>query len=203
MLEKQIFDLKKRNSEHKVEIDSLSKNICEMKILVADCCKKCEFISRQEEFKNNQSQLNSEFSDDLKSILSQINRVNSILNDHGMENTKIQESITDISKNQWSLSLLLKEFRTMFDFIEIPCELEKIKNEQKNQKTELSGHLNRIDKTMCVPFSEVILSHEKISKQSSEAISISLQSKEIAERIGVEIKILNRKMNEILEKIKS
>lgn len=202
MLERQVSDLQTKSNQYRLELNDLAAQISELKILVAECSKKCELISRFDEFMANQKKTNQTFATDMKTGFDFMSRANSQADKANIEADILKQRV-DIHQDLLSKMMTsVYECHQKFDDQELPNQFVKFKQEFSSYKAAVDLEFKHIDDEMCVPFADVINSYAETHTTSKKAAADSEKAKEIAERLGVEHKVLNRKLNDILEKLK-
>lgn len=117
------------------------------------------------------------------------------------KSAQAESSYMDTCRRLESLKECLEEIRKSFDAkaSALANHMDHVVSSSKdNLQSEVCKLRSDIDVSPCT-----IVKQNSLVDKSNEAIRISEQAKEVSERVGIEIKILNRKMNEILEKLKS
>ena len=201
MFERQIVNLQTRSNQYRLEIDAINAQLTEMKILIKECCQKCALVSYHEEFKNNQIQINKDVSARITDAESLSKRLMKHLEDYIGNFTILVNSVEHLQQQIDTLEGLLLEFKNHFSSLEMPRQIGMTQADIQNLRTNFEYRIKEIMDRMVVPFEDIIEQQEKLLHDSEKAIDDSEKALEVSERIGVEIRVLNRKMNEILGKI--
>ena len=202
MLEKEVRDLQTRNNQHRLELNDLAAQIGEMKALLADCAKKCESISRHDEFIANQKNINLIASSAHGSLSDQVKGVDKKIDAHLEDFERLADDFLRFANRHSHLSEGFIEFKEKFEDLNLLPEMQQIKTSIANATNTTNINIQELMSKFAVPFEMIAASHSQSIDTSTKASQDSEIAKNTAERIGVEIKVLNRKMNDILGKLK-
>lgn len=199
MHERDIVDLRTRQNQHRREIDDLTKLHYEMKIVMDECAKKSAKSDIYEQLLSLHAERFLQLSQrivEIENTLKSIDQVLAVLSSNkiGLATTleKLQQSVIKVTEH-------IDDHKERFDELNIPSQLNQLENDCNCQQRYLEERLADIHKRLVIPFESIIVTHEDLKQKSDKAIADSQKASNISERIGVEIKILNRKMNEILQ----
>lgn len=202
MLEKEIADLRTKNSQFRRDIDDLGRKISEMNLVIQDCCKKAAMISRYDEFKDIQIELSGELQKSFHSYETSIKNIG----DQSQENRDmlkdVLQLIAALAEKEDFLKGRVYGIESRCEASPIPSQLAQLRNDYECHKSSVECSVNDIIDRLVIPFESIISKQIELVDKSDESLKKSNQAKEISEKIGVEIKILNRKLNQILKELK-
>ena len=202
MDDKLLQQLKSRVEQYKIEIDSINCKINEYRHLIEECLKLRSQIQTNDSFTHEQKTANTEMQrchaaakEQIILLCDKLARVDTLLKSS-------YEDIVDLKCNYLYMIERIQMLEQAVGALPFSESIRNLNEDLSEHKTWLRDELDEFITKTAVPMAQALAGFQETERKAKEALERSSKATETSDRVGIEIKILNRKMNQILKEPK-
>lgn len=199
--EKEIFQLKQAHQEFTREILDINKRISEISVVNQDVKSKAAIISYLDEFKNKQIAKNQELSKKDDDLQSDLNAVSNYIYKTSLSTSSLKEELINFKEEFYKLKSENEELKKSIHSSTHDLQIKQLRDSIFQHYVELKSLIVKIEEEFSKPLSDIKNTHLTVLKSSDSATELSKESQKVSERVGVEVRVLNWKLNEILHRL--
>lgn len=200
--EREISNLQKRHSEFLREINAINSRLNEINIVACNAKQNASQVSLFESFRSEQESINSYNEKYFSSIFDTLEAISDKIENFKNKFESVDKNINEIINILENYDSEISMSKCRLDNLPFEGNINDLDNKLRAQIFEIKENIDTIKEKFCCPFEEMIKRNEDFFTQVNDIKNKTDKALSTSEQAEVNTRVLNRKVNVLLDRDK-